>query len=141
MCLHKCLHEHSAVVYIFRVWATEQVSDVFLRNHLGSKKNTFVIIVITFCNYPYAVLLEQRKTTVNLLLRSPSKHARPFHGAACFKGRVTLGSCVNTVMKQEHTVWMVKPWSSKASEPGQHIFCFCVTVKLAESWRKACLLC
>lgn len=109
-----------------------------MRNHLGSKKNTFVIIVITFCNYPYAVLLEQRKTTVNLLLRSPSKPARPFHGAACFKGGVTLGSCVNTVMKREHTVRMVKPPSSKPRSPGQHIFGFCVTVRVAEHWRKGC---
>lgn len=105
---------------------------VFLRNHLGSKKNTFVIFVITFCNYPYATLLGLGKTTVNLLPRSPSKHAGLVHGVACFKEGVILGSCVNTMMKQEHTVWTVKPWSSKAQKPGQHIFCFCVTVKLAK---------
>lgn len=90
MCLHKFLHGHSAVAQRLRVQATEQSSGVFLRNHLGSKKNTSVIIVITFCNYPYATRLEQRKTTVSLLPRSSSKHGRAFHGVARFKGGVTL---------------------------------------------------
>lgn len=94
-----------AVVCIFRVQATEQFSGVFLRNHLGSKKNTSVIIVITFCNYPYATLLEQRKTTVSLLPRSPPEHARPFHGAARFKGGVTLRQlCQHSDETRKHSV-------------------------------------
>lgn len=90
---------------VFSVQATEQFSGVFSRNHLGSKKNTSVIIVITFCNYPYATLLEQRKTTVSLLPRSPPKHARPFHGAAGFKGGVTLLQlCQHSDETRKHSV-------------------------------------
>lgn len=77
-------------VYFLKSMPLSSSLGVFLRNHLGNKKNTSVIIVITFCNYPYATLLEQRKTTVSLLPRSPSKHARLFHGATRFKGGVIL---------------------------------------------------
>lgn len=43
-----------------------------------------------------------------------------------------LSGYVNTVMKQEHTKWIVKPWSSKTRKAGQHILCFCVKVKTAD---------
>ena len=132
MCLHRCLYSHSVVVWRFRIYATDQFSGVFFRNHLGSKKNTSVIFVITFCNYPHATLLERRKTAVSLLPRSPSKHVLPFGGAACFKGGVTLlHLCQHSDETEKHSVdgkaLIFKTW-----RPGQHIFCFCAIVKLAE---------
>ncbi len=142
MCLHECLHVRSAVVWRFTVQATEQFSGVFLRNHLGSKKNTFVIIVITFCNYPYATLLEQRKTTVSLPPRSPSKHARLFHGATRFKGGVTLlHLCQHSDETRKHSV------DGKAlvfKDSGQ-VNTYFISVSLS-SWqtqreREDCLLC
>lgn len=87
-----------------RVWATEQCSGLFLRNHLGSKKNTSVIIVITLRNYPYATPLEERKTTVSLPPRSSSKHAGRFMVLHASKEVSLSCSCVNTAMKQENSV-------------------------------------
>lgn len=132
MYLHRCLYSHSVVVWCFRIYATDQFSGVFFRNHLGSKKNTSVIFVITFCNYPHATLLERRKTAVSLQPRSPSKHVLPFGGAACFKGGVTLlHLCQHSDETEKHSVdgkaLIFKTW-----RPGQHIFCFCAIVKLAE---------
>lgn len=85
------------------VGATEQRSGLFLRNHLRSKKNTSVIIVVTLRNYPHATPSEERKTTVSLPPRSSSKRAGRFTALRASKEASLSCSCVNTVMKQENS--------------------------------------
>lgn len=118
---------------------TEQDSGVFLKNGLGNKKNNSVIIIITFRNYPYATLLEQRKTTVSLLQRSHLKHADRFMVLHASKEVSLSCSCVNTMMKQENSV-DGKALVFKASEvKSTYIVSFYVFVKLAE--REGCFHC
>lgn len=110
-----------------------------MKNGLGSKKNNSVIIIITFRNYPYATLLEQRKTTVSLLQRSHLKHADHFMVLHASKEVSLSCSCVNTMMKQENSV-DGKALVFKASEvKSTYIFSFYVFVKLAE--RGGCFHC
>lgn len=103
VCLHRFLH-------ILRLCGISESGPLgndpalFLRNHLGSKKNTSVIIVITLRNYPCATPSEQRKTTVSLLPRSSSKHAGRFTVLRASKEVSLSCSCVNTVMKQKNSV-------------------------------------